>query len=41
MADNKKITVETTATISELAAVLGITTRRIRQLVDEGVIVTV
>lgn len=41
MADNKKITVETTATISELAAVLGITTRRIRQLVDEGVIVPV
>ena len=36
----EKIDKETTVTLSELAAVIGITSRRIRQLVDEGVIST-
>lgn len=36
---SEKITSETVVTLSELAAVLGITSRRIRQLVEEGVIV--
>ena len=35
-----KITKETVVTLSEVAVVLGLTTRRIRQLVEEGVITT-
>lgn len=35
-----KITDETTVTLSEMAVILGITTRRIRQLVEEGVFQT-
>ena len=35
-----KITVDTTVSLSEMALVLGLTSRRIRQLVDEGIIIT-
>lgn len=35
-----KITDETTVTLSEMAVILGLTTRRIRQLVEEGVFQT-
>lgn len=35
-----KITVDTTVSLSEMAVVLGLTSRRVRQMVDEGIIVT-
>lgn len=35
-----KITMDTTVSLSEMALVLGLTSRRIRQLVDDGIIVT-
>jgi phage terminase Nu1 subunit (DNA packaging protein) len=35
-----KITMDTTVSLSEIALVLGLTSRRIRQLVDDGIIVT-
>lgn len=37
----EKITDQTTVTIAELAVILGITSRRIRQLAEEGVLHTV
>lgn len=36
----EKITDETTVTLSEMAVILGLTSRRIRQLVEEGVFQT-
>lgn len=36
----EKLTTETVVTLSELAAVIGITSRRIRQLAEDGVIAT-
>ena len=36
----EKITDQTTVTISELAVILGLTSRRIRQLAEEGVLHT-
>ena len=36
----EKLTADTIVSLSEMAVVLGLTTRRIRQLVEEGVIVT-
>lgn len=35
-----KITVDTTVSLAEMALVLGLTSRRVRQLVDDGIIVT-